>query len=289
MAAGMGSRYGGLKQMDPIGPNGEFILDYTVHDAVCAGFDRVVFVIKEENYDLFRETVGNRIGNKVEVAYAFQDLHDLPDGFSVPEGRTKQWGTAHAVLAARHLLDGGFAAVNADDLYGRETFSLLYRFLSSEPKTACGCMAGFVLKNTLTENGTVARGVCTYDQNGYLTDICERTKIARQADGVPAYFEDDVWHSLDENSIVSMNAWALTEGFLQSAEQGFREFLLHLTDPLKQEYYLPSAVWQYSRSCGKPLKVEKTQAHWYGVTYREDKKTVVRYIQDQINAGVYPG
>lgn len=289
MAAGMGSRYGGLKQMDPIGPNGEFILDYTIFDAIRAGFDKVVFVIKKENEQAFRETVGNRIGERIEVEYAFQDLGDMPNGFSVPAGREKQWGTGHAVLAARHLIKGGFAAVNADDLYGAETFRIMHDFLESDSKDACGCMAGFVLKNTLTENGTVARGVCECSEDGVLLRITERTRIARDENGNTAFFEEDAWHPVSEDSIVSMNAWALTEGFMESCEKGFEAFLQTLSDPLKQEYYLPTAVWQYSMKSGLPLRVIKTGARWYGVTYRQDKETVVRYINEQIEAGIYPG
>ena len=296
MAAGMGSRYGGLKQMDPIGPNGEFILDYTIFDAVKAGFRKVVFVIKEENLEAFKETVGDRIANRkdlaIEVGYAFQDLADMPEGFSVPEGRVKQWGTGHAVLAARHLLADeaeGVAVVNADDLYGEETFAILHDFLADPNKTACGCMAGFVLKNTLTENGAVARGVCAVSEDGHLTEINERTKIARQADGSTAYLEDDVWHPVSEDSTVSMNAWALTAGFMKATEEGFVEFLKNLKDPMKQEYYLPTAVCLYSERTGLPLQVKKTGARWYGVTYKQDKEVVEAYIASLIEAGVYPG
>lgn len=296
MAAGMGSRYGGLKQMDPIGPNGEFILDYTIFDAVKAGFKKVIFVIKEENLEAFKETVGNRIADRkeldLEVAYAFQRLEDMPAGFTVPEGRAKQWGTGHAVMAARQVLgenEGGIAVVNADDLYGEETFAIMHDFLADENKKACGCMAGFVLKNTLTENGTVARGVCEVSPEGYLEAINERTKLARQADGSTAYLEDDVWHPVSEDSIVSMNAWALTEGFLASAAEGFVTFLENLKDPMKQEYYLPTAVWEYSKKCGKPLQVVKTGAKWYGVTYKDDKAVVEEYIASLIAEGKYPG
>lgn len=289
MAAGLGSRYGTLKQMDPIGPNGEFILDYTVYDAIRAGFDKVVFVIKKENLEAFRETIGERIGKRIEVAYAFQDLHNLPDGFAVPEERSKQWGTAHAALSARDEIKGGFAVVNADDLYGQETFRLLHDFLATGTDTACGCMAGFVLKNTLTENGTVSRGVCDCSADGMLNGIQERTKIGRQPDGSVAYLEDGVWHPLDESCIVSMNAWALTEGFFASAERGFVDFLRSMKDPLKDEYYLPTAVWNYRKETGMPLRVMKTNANWFGMTYREDREAVVAHIRKQIEASVYPG
>lgn len=292
MAAGLGSRYGGLKQIDPIGPNGEFILDYTVYDAVRAGFDRVVFVIKQENLQAFEETVGTRIRSrldgKVEVAYAFQDLTDLPEGFSVPEGREKQWGTAHAVLAARNLLHDGFAVVNSDDLYGPEALQLLHDFLATEKKDACGCMVGFVLRNTVTEHGTVSRGVCVCDEKGFLTDIQERTEIGMQPDGSAAYREDGVWHPVDADCIVSMNAWALDGGFIKSAQEGFADFLRNMTNPMKEEYYLPAAVWNYSRSCGKPLRVLRTDGRWYGVTYREDRQPLVDYICKQTKDGVYP-
>lgn len=289
MAAGMGSRYGGLKQLDPIGPNGEFILDYSIMDAKKAGFDKVVFVIKEENLELFKEAVGNRIGKIMEVRYAFQRLDLLPEGYSVPEDRAKQWGTGHAALCAENVSEGGVAIINADDLYGEETFRIMHDFLASGQTEACGCMAGFVLKNTLTENGTVARGVVTLDENSMMADIHERTKIGRIEDGSTAYLEDDVWHPVDENSIVSMNAWALTEGFFASAHRGFKEFLDHLENPVKQEYYLPTAVRCYMADTGKPIKVMRTNAKWYGVTYREDKQAVVDYIAGCIEKGMYPG
>lgn len=289
MAAGMGSRYGGLKQLDPIGPNGEFILDYSIMDAKKAGFDKVVFVIKEENLEAFKETVGNRISRQMKVRYAFQRLDKLPEGFSVPAGRVKQWGTGHAALCAEEYAEGGVAIINADDLYGEETFRLMHDFLASEQTEACGCMAGFVLKNTLTENGTVARGVVTEDENGMMADIQERTKIGRQEDGSTAYLEYGEWHPVDENSIVSMNAWALTEGFFASARRGFKEFLTHIYDPTKVEYYLPTAVRCFMEDTGKPIKVLHTDAKWYGVTYREDKQAVVDYIAECIEKGQYPG
>lgn len=289
MAAGMGSRYGGLKQLDPIGPNGEFILDYTVMDAKKAGFDKVVFVIKEENLSIFQETVGNRIGETIHVDYAFQKLDKIPEPFTVPAERIKQWGTAHAVLCAKDFVDDGFAAVNADDLYGEETFRLMHDFLASGQTEACGCMAGFVLKNTLTENGTVARGLCSITENGMLKDIQEKTKIARQDNGQTAYFENDVWNPVDEEQIVSMNAWALHKDFFSFEEKDFCRFLENLSDPLKQEYYLPDAVRNYMQATGKPLRVLKTNAKWYGVTYKEDKELVVKHIREEIEAGKYPG
>ena len=287
MAAGMGSRYGGLKQLDPIGPNGEFILDYTVYDAMRAGFDKVVFVIKEENLDLFRKTVGNRIGSKIDVKYCFQSLDDIPKGYKIPEGRVKQWGTAHAVLAARNTIKEPFAAVNADDFYGRESFQTVYDYMSRSKDTPC-CMAGFVLKNTLTENGTVSRGECTVDKDNNLRDITERTKIKRLGDGNTAYLEDDVWHPIPEDTIVSMNCWGLPFEFFEYAESGFREFLEGEGDPLKKEYYLPEAIKQYLKKSNKTAKVLKTDSQWFGVTYREDRENVVNHIKEAIEKGIYP-
>ncbi len=287
MAAGMGSRYGGLKQLDPIGPNGEFILDYTVYDAIAAGFNKVVFVIKEENLEIFKETVGNRIGEKIEVAYCFQSLDDLPEGYSVPEERTKQWGTAHAVMAARNEIKGNFAAVNSDDFYGRESFKIIADYMNGAGSAPC-CMAGFVLKNTLTENGTVSRGECFVSENGILANIEERTKIKRLENGQTAYFENDEWIELSEETIVSMNCWGLPEEFFGYAEKSFVEFLEGGGDELKKEFYLPEAVKKYLAASGNSARVLKTEAQWYGVTYKEDRETVVNHIKNSIEKGVYP-
>ena len=287
MAAGMGSRYGGLKQLDPIGPHGEFILDYTVYDAIRAGFDKVVFVIKEENLEIFKETVGNRIGEKIKVDYCFQDLNDLPEGYAVPEGRVKQWGTGHAVLAARNVIKEPFAAVNSDDFYGRESFEILYNYMANAGENP-SCMAGFVLKNTLTENGTVSRGQCYIDEEGKLTNIEERTKIKRLENGNTAYLEDEVWHEIPDDTIVSMNCWGLPADFFGYAEKEFKNFLGGSGDPLKKEYYLPEAVKKYLAASGKSAKVLRTEAKWFGVTYREDRETVVNHIKKAIEDGLYP-
>jgi len=293
MAAGMGSRYGGLKQIDPVDEQGHIIMDFSIYDARRAGFEEVIFIIKKENEQLFREAIGDRISKTMKVHYAFQELTDLPEGVEVPEGRKKPWGTGHAVLSARDLIHGPFAVINADDYYGVEAFQIVYDFLvkqeAGDDAVQEYVMAGYLLKNTLTENGTVARGVCEVSPEGYLDAINERTKIARQADGSTAYLEDEVWHPVSEDAIVSMNAWALTEGFLASAAEGFVSFLEDLKDPMKQEYYLPTAVWEYSKKCGKPLQVVKTGAKWYGVTYKDDKAVVEEYIASLIAEGKYPG
>lgn len=285
MAAGMGSRYGGLKQLDPIGPNGEFILDYTVYDAMRAGFDKVVFIIKEENLEIFKETVGNRIGRKIAVEYCFQSIDDLPGGYTVPEGRIKQWGTGHAVLAAKSAVSSPFAAVNADDLYGRESFELIHRYMAEGG--GC-CMAGFVLKNTLTENGAVSRGECFIDNEGHLSDIIERTKILRAEDGSTVYIDDGNAQPIDEDCIVSMNCWGLPGDFFAVTEKAFCEFLDSDGDPLKKEFYLPNAVKNYLSVTGKNARVLKTDARWYGVTYHEDRQTVVEFIKKCIEDGIYP-
>ena len=287
MAAGMGSRYGGLKQLDPIGPNGEFILDYTVYDAMKAGFNKVVFVIKEENLEIFKETVGNRIGSKIETAYCFQSLDDLPEGYSVPEGRTKQWGTAHAVLAARNEIKGPFVAVNSDDFYGRESFEIIAKHVSENPNSPA-CMAGFVLMNTLTENGTVSRGQCYVSDESDLLNITERTKIKRLENGNTAYMEDDEWIEIPEDTIVSMNCWGLPEEFFGYAEKSFCEFLQNGGDEMKKEFYLPDAVKQYLAGSGNTAKVLRTSAKWYGVTYKEDRDVVIAHIERSIANGTYP-
>ena len=210
MAAGMGSRYGGLKQVDRVGPSGELIIDYSIFDARRAGFNKLVFVIKEEIDTLFREVIGNRISRYMDVSYVYQRLDNLPDGYTVPEGRVKPWGTAHAVMSCAGVVDGPFLVINADDFYGREAFEKISAWIDTadfDKNPPEYCMAGYVLKNTLTENGHVARGVCELDQRGYLVDITERTKIVRQ-DGRVQYTEDDInWVDIDENSIVSMNFW----------------------------------------------------------------------------------
>ncbi|HOJ48042.1 MAG TPA: sugar phosphate nucleotidyltransferase [Bacillota bacterium] len=291
MAAGMGSRYGGLKQLDPVGPSGEFIIDYSVYDAIQAGFDKVVFIIKEENLSLFQETVGNRIAGHIKVEYAFQRL-EAPQGYPVPENRVKPWGTGHAVLSAKDHVDGNFAVINADDFYGRESYRLIADYLK-QPKTGAKahyCMAGFVLKNTLTENGTVARGICETDENGNLVNITERTKIKRVEDGTVKFFDiDENGTSVDENTIVSMNCWGFEKSFFNSLENGFFAFLeANKNDLAKCEFFLPTAVKESIARAESEVKVLKTNAKWYGVTYREDKESVVNYIREEIQKGVYP-
>ena len=289
MAAGMGSRYGGLKQIDPVTPHGEFIIDFSIYDAIKAGFDKVVFIIKEENYEVFRETVGKRIEGAVKVEYVFQALDKIPEGFTVPEGRTKPWGTAHAALMAADVVNEPFAIINSDDFYGRDAFVKLYDYMKTGGKGTHFAMAGYVLENTITENGTVSRGICTVE-NGELKGIVERTKIAEN-DGKVQYLEDDVWNDLDRRSVASMNCFAFTPDFFPMLKDGFVEFLRELPsapDPLKAEYFLPFRVQSGIERGECDVRVLETTAKWYGVTYAEDKPTLVAFLRAQTEAGVYP-
>lgn len=291
MAAGMGSRYGGLKQLDPLGPGGEFLLDYSIYDAMAAGFDKVVFVIKRENLELFRETVGKRIEKHVKVDYVFQTIDDIPQGITVPEGRVKPWGTAHAVYCCRKVVDEPFAVINSDDFYGREAFESLGRFLSSQESSPVHryCMAGYYLKNTLTENGSVSRGVCSSNA-GKLTTIVEHTKIERLSDGMLVNtFEDGSIEKLDEELLVSMNCWGFTPDFFTALEDGLTGFFdANKANLLKAEYYLLTAVQKEISEMTATVDILQTDAKWFGVTYKEDRAGVVQEIRKLIDEGKYP-
>ncbi len=293
MAAGMGSRYGGLKQLDPIDDNGHVILDYSVYDAHRAGFETVIFVIKHEIEEIFREKIGNRIAKVMNVQYAFQSVDDLPEGYSVPEGRVKPWGTAQAVLAARHLVDGPFAVINADDYYGPEGFNEIYDYLLHHPDGNVYeyAMVGYLLKNTVTENGSVARGVCTETANGYLHSIVERTKIFK-GEKTPVYTEDEgkTWHELSEDDVVSMNLWGFQRSYLDEAWAGFPAFLDKALEenPAKGEYYLPAVVSSLLSQHKARVKVLRSTDKWYGVTYQEDKPSVVAALNELRTEGLYP-
>ena len=294
MAAGMGSRFGGLKQLEPIDDNGHVILDYSVYDAHRAGFETVIFVIKQEHEELFREKIGNRMSKVMEVKYAFQRSDDLPEGYSVPEGRVKPWGTAQAVLAVRDLVDGPFAVVNADDYYGPEGYEEIYNYLLHHPDTPGMyeyAMVGYLLKNTVTENGSVARGVCTETASGYLHSVVERTKIIK-GDRCPMYTEDDgaTWHDLCEDDIVSMNLWGFQKSYLEEAWAGFPAFLDQALaeNPLKGEYFLPTVVSNLLSQHKARVKVLRSNDKWYGVTYKEDKPGVVAALAELREKGIYP-
>ncbi len=293
MAAGMGSRYGGLKQIDPVDEGGHIIMDFSIYDAVKAGFEKVIFIIKKENEQDFKEKIGNRLEQRIEVEYVFQDIANLPEGFEVPEGRVKPWGTAHAVLSCLPVVDGPFAVINADDYYGQQAFRMIYEFLADHEDTDKFqyTMVGYLLENTLTENGHVARGVCETDQNGKLTEITERVRIEKHEDG-PAYTEDDgaTWTSLSGDTVVSMNMWGFTKSMMPEIRDRFAAFLTENLpkNPLKCEYFLPFVVDELIREGKAEVTVLKSRDRWYGVTYREDKPVVVKAIQDLKDQGLYP-
>jgi dTDP-glucose pyrophosphorylase len=292
MAAGMGSRYGGLKQIDKVGPSGELIIDYAIYDAHRAGFTKVVFVIKEENEALFREVIGDRISRFMDVCYVYQRIDNLPKGYNVPEGRVKPWGTAHAVMSCIGSVDSPFVVINADDFYGRQAFQKISDWIDNtdfDKKPAEYCMAGYILKNTLTDNGHVARGVCRVDDCGNLVDVTERTKIMRRA-GKVQYTEDDVnWVDIDENSIVSMNCWCFAPSFLNEVKARFKDFLEANKDNiLKAEFFLPFVVQDMIDQGQCTVRVLKTGDQWFGVTYKEDKEKVVNAIVEKVERGEYP-
>ena len=294
MAAGMGSRYGGLKQLDPVGNHGQLIIDYSIYDARRAGFETVVFVIKRELEDAFKAAIGDRLSKVIDVRYAYQELSDLPEGYSVPEGRVKPWGTCHAILAARDVVDGSFAVVNADDYYGPEGFREIYDYLAANPDRP-GCyefaMVGYRLGNTVTENGSVARGICEEDEHNFLVRVTERTRI--EAEGADARFTEDggeTWTHLSGDTVVSMNLWGFTRSFMDEASARFPAFLdkTLAENPLKGEYFLPSVVTQLLDEHKARVKVLRSADKWYGVTYREDRPVVLKAIADMTASGLYP-
>ena len=293
MAAGMGSRYGGLKQIDPIDDAGHIIMDFSLYDARKAGFEKAIFIIKKENEAAFREAIGDRVSQYMEVSYAFQDVAVLPAGYSVPEGRIKPWGTAHAILCAMDQIEGPFAVINADDYYGREAFSLIYDFLSTEhdDDKYRFAMVGYLLKNTVTDNGYVARGVCVTDSDGFLTSVVERTRIEKRDGGI-AFSEDggETWEQLSSDAIVSMNLWGFSNSMLQEIKAGFPGFLDKVldADPLKGEYFLPSVVSELIEENKATVKVLTTPDKWFGVTYKEDKPVVIAAMKQMKESGIYP-
>ncbi len=293
MAAGMGSRYGGLKQIDPVDEQGHIIMDFSIFDAKRAGFEKVVFIIKKENEESFKEAIGRRAEQVMEVSYVFQDLNNIPEGFQVPEGRVKPWGTAHAVFSCYDEVDGPFAVINADDYYGRDAFQKIYDYLSAhaDDDKYRYTMVGYQLENTLTENGYVSRGVCSMNEEGELVKVVERTRIEKRNGGA-AYTEDEgvTWTSLPENSIVSMNMWGFTASILEEIKKGFPEFLRKGLEinPLKCEYYLPSVVSDLLQDDKAAVTVLTSADKWYGITYKEDKPFVVEAISNLKKNGLYP-
>ena len=293
MAAGMGSRYGGLKQIDPVDDEGHIIMDFSMYDARRAGFEKVVFIIKRENESDFREAVGKRIEKYMEVSYAFQDLENLPEGYEAPEGRVKPWGTAHAVLSCMDQVHGPFAVINADDYYGREAFRLIYDYLSTheDDKKYRYTMVGYKLGNTVTDNGHVARGICDMDANGELVGIHERTRIEKRDGGI-AYTEDDgeTWVPVGADTTVSMNMWGFTRSILDEIRDRFPAFLDEglKSNPMKCEYFLPAVVSTLLEEDRAAAAVLKSADKWYGVTYKEDKPVVVAALRKMKEEGLYP-
>lgn len=294
MAAGMGSRYGGLKQIDPVDKEGHIIMDFSVYDAVKAGFKKVIFIIKKENEADFKAAIGDRLSKHLDVTYVFQDLKNLPEGYEVPEGRVKPWGTGHAVLSCIDEIDGPFAVINADDYYGANAFRMAYDFLTQnqdEDGIYRYMMVGYKLENTLTENGHVARGVCVTDEEGHLQKIHERTHIERH-EGSVAYTEDEgkTWTALPQDSTVSMNMWGFSESIMKELKARFPKFLEENlpVNPMKCEYFLPFVVDELLGENKATVKVLKSMDKWYGVTYKEDKPVVVAAIQRMKDEGLYP-
>ena len=288
LAAGMGSRYGGLKQIDGLGPSGETIMDYSVYDALRAGFGKVVFVIRKDFEEAFRKAVISKYADKVPCEVCFQSVDSVPEGCTYNLERTKPWGTNHAVLMAKGLINEPFAVINADDFYGRESFQVLADYLKSvEGTTGKYCMVGYRVANTLSENGSVSRGVCATDENGYLTDVVERTKIEKVGDKI-IYTEDGVDTEIAPNSPVSMNMWGFTPEYFDYVEKAFVEFLQARGQELKSEFYIPTLVNDMIRSGEATCKVLDTTSKWFGVTYAEDRPQVVMKINNLVKEGVYP-
>lgn len=292
MAAGIGSRFGGgIKQLEPMGPNGEIIMDYSIYDAVKAGFNKVVFVIRRDLEETFKEVIGSRIESKVNVEYVFQEIDNLPEGFSVPEGRVKPWGTGQAILACKGVVNEPFMVINADDYYGREGFEKIHAYLTDGHKPEAEydmCMAGFILGNTLSDNGAVTRGVCVTDNSGHLVGVNETSGIVKTDSGA-AYEKDGKLVPIDAKSHVSMNMWGFTPEFLDVLEDGFKTFLSQLNEgDIKSEYLLPSIVDSMIKSGKASVTVLESNDKWFGVTYKEDKPLVVESVRKLIAEGRYP-
>jgi hypothetical protein len=294
LAAGMGSRYGGLKQIDPVGENGELIIDYSIYDAVKAGFEKVVFIITKAMRGDFMEVIGDRIGRYVDTAYAYQDLNALPPGYELPDGRVKPWGTAQAILSAKPVVNGPFAAINADDFYGAAAYSTIYNWLSL-PRPYDGkthfAMVGYRIENTVSDFGRVTRGICEAGADGYLTSIAERSGIEKHGSG--ARFSEDngeTWREIPPGTLVSMNFWGLHEGFFDEAERDFPPFLDKNMpgNPLKCEYLLPSEIGTQLGRGACDVKVLESPDTWYGVTYREDRPGVMKAVKAMHAEGIYP-
>lgn len=288
MAAGMGSRFGGLKQLTSVGPSGEFLIDYSVYDAIKAGVNKVIFIIRREHYDIFRETIGKRLENHIKVEYAFQDMDDLPIKLKNAPERAKPWGTGHALLACRDLVDSNFMIINADDFYGRDAIKRMGEFLSNAKKDNINhyAMIGYTLKNTLSENGTVSRGVCEVE-NGYLKEIIERKRIAYNGEELVYYYDDNVF-SVDEDVLVSCNLFGFTKEVFEDAKEYFIDFLENTEDLNTEEFYLPTIVRKSIEDGKADMRVLETDSTFFGMTYREDLEGLKHNIEKLVEEGIYP-
>lgn len=288
LAAGMGSRFGGLKQVEPVGPHGEAIIDYTIYDAIHAGFGKVVFIIRENFADAFKEKFDAKLSGKIEVEYVYQELDILPKGFTLPEGREKPWGTAHAILVAKDAINEPFCALNADDFYGKNSYQVLADFLNTSKDNSEFAMVGYQLKNTLSDFGSVSRGICTIDDKQNLLKIEETTKIFRKGEAVISEKEDGSETPMTGNESASMNMWGFKPSIFETLENKFIDFLKTEIDKPKSEMYIPSVVFEMIEEKNATVKVLEADSPWFGVTYKEDKPIVVRKIKSLIEQGEYP-
>ena len=288
LAAGMGSRYGGLKQIDTVGNNGESIIDFSIYDAKEAGFEKVVLIIRKEHEEALRKCLTDKVSKHMEVEFSYQDMYDIPGGIKVPEGREKPWGTTHALLACRNIVKGPFAICNADDFYGKDAYRVIYNYLKNEISDDNYGMVGYLCNNTLTDNGTVTRGVCE-NTDGYLSKIVEVQKIARK-DGKPVYEDNGEWKELDPNTLVSMNFWGFTPKIFEECEVLFKDFIGEAVkeNPMKCEHVIPTAIGTLVKENKCKVKMLSSKDEWFGVTYKEDKPSVVAKIQKMKDDGIYP-
>ena len=287
LAAGMASRYGSMKQTQSFGPSGETIMDYSIYDAIKAGFKKVVFIIREDFADAFKQSFEPKLKGKIETAYVYQDLKAFV-GEDVPADRTKPWGTAHAVLCCKGVVNEPFAVINADDFYGRDAFEKAYSFLTSGVNNTTYCIIGYPLKNTLSENGSVSRGVCEVDANNHLQSIAERTKIYRNEEGVITYEDEGGKHPVSESSSVSMNFWGFAPNVFDISEKLFAQFLAENKSNPKSEFFIPIVADHFINEAGGAIKVIPTTSQWFGVTYKEDAPSVQKSVDELVKAGVYP-
>ena len=288
LAAGMGSRYGGLKQLDAFGPNGETIIDYSIYDAIRAGFDKVVFVIRKHFREDFENYFKNRIGDRIEMVFVEQELDKIPPGYTISPDREKPWGTAHAVLVGKEVIDGPFAVINADDYYGQESYQTLINYFESEQKENEFSVVSYLLKNTLSDHGTVNRGVCYKDDEGYLTKIVETLKISKESDGSISYPDGEGTSNLSEDTLVSMNMFGFTPQYFELAGAYFEEFLKERGEELKSEFFIPLSLDKMINAGEIKVKVITSPSKWFGVTYKDDKPFVMEKINALIEQGVYP-